>query len=86
MRCSNAGDCIGGTRAGGHQTNPWFARGPSITICSMGCPLLVAHKDMANIILLVQSIIYMEYCPTRIAKDVLNALVLQKLDDDIRAV
>jgi hypothetical protein len=51
----------------------------------MGCSLLVAHQHMLNYILPEHSIIDMQHSPTRIAKNVINALVLESPDQHVRA-
>jgi hypothetical protein len=49
----------------------------------MGGRLFVAHKNVANALLLKQGIINGENRPARIAKNHLNAEIAQRFDEDI---
>jgi hypothetical protein len=50
----------------------------------MGCPLLMANQDVLYRILLEQIIIDMKNGTTRITEYILNSLIFQAADKDLR--
>ena len=51
----------------------------------MARSLLVAHEDVAELVLMEDGVVDREHRTARIAKDHLDALILQRLDDHLRA-
>ena len=45
----NAGYRVGGTRPGGHQTDPHLARGPGIAVRRVDGPLFMPDQDVPDI-------------------------------------
>ena len=81
----NARHGIGRTGARCHKHNAGFPRRAGIAFGRMGGRLFVAHKNVANALLLKQGIINGENRPARIAKNHLNAEIAQRFDEDIGA-
>jgi hypothetical protein len=80
----DTGNRIGRTRAGSHQANAGLASGARIAVRRVRGTLFVAHQDMLHVRLFLQRVVNMQDCPARIAKDMFDAFVLQKLDYDFR--
>src|SRR5690606_30052226 len=68
----NAGNGIGGARAGGGQYYARFATGTGKAIGHVGGRLLVTNQYVGNAFLLEQCIIYMKYCATGVAENGFN--------------
>ena len=69
----------------GHHHYTGFARGTGIAVSRMGGRLLVTDQDVADLVLLKQCIIDVQYRPSGIPEDVLHPLVLQRTDHHFRA-
>ena len=80
----NTGNRIGRTRSGSHQANAGLAGGARIAVRRVRGALFVAHQDMFHVGLFLQRVVNVQDCSARIAEDMLDALVLQKLDYDFR--
>ena len=61
----DAGDQVGGARAGGGQADAHLAGGPGIAVGGMGGALLVAHQDVAQLRVLRQGIVEAAERPRR---------------------
>src|SRR6185437_16042287 len=72
-----------GTRS--HQDDADLASRARVALCSVRRPLLVAHEDMTKLVLVEDGVVDRKHRTARIAKDHLDALVLQRLDDHLRA-
>jgi hypothetical protein len=80
----DTGNSIGRTRAGSHQANARLASGARIAVRRVRGTLFVAHQDMLHVGLFLQRVVNVQDCPARIAEDMLDTFVLQKLDYDFR--
>ena len=78
-------DGVGRARAGGDEQNPDLAGRARVTFRRMARALLVAHENVAKLVLMEDGVVNREHCAARIAEDHLDALVLQRLDDHLRA-
>ena len=74
---------IGGARAGGHQYHARLASCARIAIRRMGGRLLMAHQHVGHLAVLEQRIVDVQYGSTRVAENVLNALVLEGPGDHL---
>jgi hypothetical protein len=74
----DAGDHIGRTRTGGDQHDAGLAGRTCVTVGRMSRTLLVTDQNVFYVVLLVQGVIDVQDRATRIAEDVLDALVLQE--------
>jgi hypothetical protein len=79
----DAGDRIGGTRAGGDEHHARLAGRASITLGRVGCGLFMPNKNMADLRLLEQRIVDRQHRAAGIAEHDLDAEVGQRLDEDI---
>ena len=83
QRVSQACHRVGGAGARGHKGHAGLAGGPCVPFGHVDGPLFVTHKDVADIVLLKDRVIDGQHSATRIAKDDLNALILQRLHHHI---
>ena len=86
QRIGQAGHRIGGTGAGSNKHNTAFAAGTGIALRRMGRALFVADENMLNIFLLEQFVINRQHSATRIAENMLHAIIAQRLQDDLSTV
>ena len=77
-------DSVGHTGTRSDQRNTDIACRTGITISRMHCSLLVAHQDVLNNVLLVKSIVNMQYSTARITPDVLDTFGLERAHEDLR--
>ena len=84
-RVGEPGDGVGRARAGGDQQDADLAGRARITFGGVGRALLVAHEDVAELVLMEDGVVDRQHRAARIAEDHLDALVLQRLDDHFRA-
>ncbi len=76
---------IGGPRPGGHQHDPDLAGRAGIALGRVAGSLFVAHQNMLDLLLLEDLVIDRQYGPARIAENMLDAVILQRLEDDLGA-
>ena len=84
QRIGQAGHRIGRAGAGGDKHNAAFTAGTGIALSRMGRALFMADKNMLNILLLEQFVINRQYGAAGIAEYMLNTLILQRLQDNLR--
>ena len=70
---------------GGHQAHADLVRAPRVAVGRVRRALLVAHQDVAHLVLLEQLVVDEQDRAARIAEDVLDAFFLQAADDDLGA-
>ena len=75
---------VGRARAGGDQRDADAAGRAGIAFGGMAGALLMAHQDVLDGVLLHQLVIDREHRAAGIAENMLDALVDQRLDDDLR--
>ena len=75
----NAGDGVGGARAGSHQRHAHLAAHACIGIGGMHRCLLVAHQDMLEFVELVESVVDFQNRAAGIAEHVFHVLGLKTL-------
>ena len=80
QRVGEAGDRVGRAGAGGHQHAADLAGRARIAFGGMHRALLVAHQDVLHLVLLEQRVVDRQHRAARIAEDVLDALVGERLD------
>ncbi|MHC2575132.1 hypothetical protein ACVMH6_007460 [Rhizobium leguminosarum] len=78
-------DGIGGARTRGHQHDADLAGGAGVTFGRMACPLLVANEDVLDILLLEDLVVDRQDRAAGIAEDMFDAVVLQRLENDLRS-
>ena len=76
---------IGSAGSGSDQYYTRLSSCTCITICRMRSALLMAYEDMLHIILLIKSIINVQYGTTRVAKYVINTLCFKAFDNNFCA-
>ena len=81
----DAGDGVGDAGAGGHQHHAGLAGGARVAVGRVGRALLVAHEDVFDVLLPVESVVDVQGRPARVAEDVLDPLVFEATDKDIGA-
>ena len=84
-RVGKPGDGVGRAGARGDQENADLAGRTRITFRGVGRALLVAHENVAELVLMEDRVVDRQDRAARIAEDHLDALVLQRLDDHLRA-
>ena len=84
-RVGEPGDGVGRAGAGGDEQNADLAGRARIAFRRVGRALLVAHEDVAKLVLMEDGVVDRQHRAARIAEDHLDALVLQRLDDHFRA-
>jgi hypothetical protein len=82
--CSG-GDRIGRAGTGGDQHHARLAGGAGIAFGHVAGALLVAHQDVLDGVLLVQLVIDRQHRAARISEDMLDAIVLERLQNHFRA-
>ena len=80
QRVGEAGDRVGRARPRRHQHAADLAGRARITLGGVDRALLVAHENMANLLLMEQRVIDRQHRPAGIAENMPDALVLQSLD------
>jgi hypothetical protein len=85
QRVDQPGDGVGGTRAAGDQHDANLAGGAGIAFGGVHRRLLVANQDVADRVLVEDSVIDRQHRTTRIAENHLDALVLEGLEQDFSA-
>ena len=78
-------DGIGGARTGGDQHDADLAGRAGIAFGRVAGALLVADEDVLDVVLLEDLVIDRQDRAARIAEDMLDAIVLQRLQNDFRA-
>ena len=84
QRVGQAGDRIGRAGAGGHQHDAGAAGRTGIALGHVDRALFVAHKDVANVVLLEDLVIDRQHGAAGIAEDHLDALILERLNHHLR--
>ncbi len=79
----DAGDGIGRTRSRGDQADAALTGRPGIAVRGMAGGLFVPDQDVLDLVLLEHGVVDMQDRPAGIPEDVLDALVDQRLDDDL---
>ena len=77
QRVSEAGNRIGGARARGDQHNANLSGRARITFGGMNSPLLVAHQNVTQLVLLKDLVVNRKDSTAWIAEDDLNTLIDQ---------
>ena len=80
QRVGEAGHRIGGARTRGHQHAADLAGRARVAFGGMHRALLVAHQDVADLLLLEQRVIDRQHRAARIAEKMLDALIGKRLD------
>ena len=78
---------IGGAGTRGGQTDPYLSGCPCISVCCMGCSLFMRGEHMGDLpLMFVECIVNVQNRTARIAKDGLDALFLQTLNQNLRTI
>ena len=85
MSGRDARDGIGGARSGGDEHDAGLARRAGIAVGHVGRALFVAHENVLDVLLSVDLVVDVENRSAGIAEDVLHALVLEELHEDLRS-
>jgi hypothetical protein len=85
QRIGQSRDGVCGPRPRRHQDAADLAGGAGIALGRVHGALFVTHKDVANLVLLEQLVVDRQHRSTRIAEQVLDALVRQGLDHHLGA-
>ena len=85
QRVGHAGDGVGGAGAGGDEDDAGLAGGAGVALGGVGRGLLVAHEDVADVVLLEDRVVDRQHRAAGIAEDGVDALVLQGLNDHLGA-
>ena len=85
QRIGEAGHGVGRARAGGHQHHADLAGRARIAFGGMHRRLLVAHQDVAQLVLLEERVVDRQHRAARIAEDDLDVLVDQGFHQQIGA-
>ena len=64
----------------GYQANTGFPGSASVPVGGMRSALFMAHQDMLYVILFLYCIVNMQYSTARVAEEMFDTFVLQKLD------
>ena len=83
VRGRDAGDRVRGAGTRRDQDDAGLARGAGVAVRHVRRALLVANKDVLDVILLVDLVVDVEHGSTGIAEEVLHPFVLEKLHDDL---
>ena len=81
----NTSNRIGCTRTRSDQHHARFTCRSGITIGGMRCPLFMTNKYMLHIILLIKSIVNMQYGTTWVTKYIINAFCFQAFNNNFCA-
>ena len=84
-RVGERGDGVGRAGTGGDEQDADLAGRARVTFRGMARALLVADEDVAKLVLMEDGVVDREHRAARIAEDHLDALILQRLDDHLRA-
>ena len=76
---------VGGARPRGDERDARLAGGAGIALGRVAGALLVADEDVLDLVLLDDLVVDRQARPARIAEDVLDALVDERLDDHLRS-
>ena len=83
-RGGDAGDQIGGPRAGGGDDHAHPAGGPGVAVGGVGGPLLVGGQHVAQLVLVfVEGVVNVDDLPAGVAEDHLAALLDQCPDNNV---
>ncbi len=85
QRVGEPGHRVGRARARGDQHAPDLAGRARIALRGMHRALLVAHQDVAKLVLLEQLVVDRQHRSARIAEDVLDPLIGERLDHHLGA-
>ena len=85
QRIGQAGHRIGGAGAGGDEDAADLAGRAGIALRRMDGALLVAHQDVAHLVLVEQRVVDRQHGAAGIAEHVLDALVGERLDHHLGA-
>ena len=80
QRVGETGDRVGRARAGGHQKDADLAGRAREAFCGMRRALLVAHENVADLVLMEDRVVDRQHRAAGIAEDELDALIFQRLD------
>ena len=83
QRVGHAGDGVGGAGAGGDEHDAGPAGRARVALGGVRGALLVAHQDVADVVLLEDLVVDRQHRAAGIAEHGVDALVLQGLDDDL---
>ena len=78
-------DHVGGAGAGGDEHDARLVRRAGVAFRGVARALLVPHQDVPDRVLLVQFVVDRQHRAAGIAEQVGDAVVLQRLDDHLRA-
>ena len=81
----NASNRVGSTRAGSHDDNTGFARGTSVAIGFMSRTLLMASKNMVDLLRIVQGVIDLDSLTTWITEYRVHTFGFERSDDGLCA-
>ena len=84
QRIGHPGDGVGGAGAGGDERHAHAAGRAGIAFCGMHCALLMTHEHVLDLILLEELVINGQDRAAGIAENLLHALILQRLQNDLR--
>ena len=84
-RVGEAGDGVGRAGARGDEENADLAGRAGVALRGVGRALLMAHEDVAQLVLMEDGVVNRQHRAAGIAEHHLDALVLQRLDDHLRA-
>ena len=85
QRVGEAGDRVGRAGAGGDEQHADLAGRARVAFGGVRGALLVAHQDVADLVLAEERVVDRQHRAAGIAEHVLDALVLQRLDDHFGA-
>ena len=85
QRVGQAGDRVGRAGPGGDEQHADLAGRARVAFGGVRGALLVAHQDMANLVLAENRVVDRQHRAAGIAEHEIDALVLQRLDDHLRA-
>lgn len=77
----DTGNRIGSTRAGSHNDDTGFASGASVAIGLMGRTLLMASKNMVDLLRVIQGIVDLDSLTTRITEYCVHTFGFKRSDD-----
>ena len=84
QRVGETGNRVGRTRTRRHEHRADLARRARVTFCRVHGTLLVPHEDVAELLLLEQRVVDRQHRAARVAENVLDALIDERLDHHLR--
>jgi len=82
---AEAGDEVQGAGTGGGEDDARTAAGASVAVGHVGGALLVAHQDVLELGVIGQALIDRQVRPAGVAEDEVDALLLQRLQHQVRS-